>query len=49
MEGKIFFFQKRIEKIKECQAISFSLAIECLSEVVVEKIKPFHCNSFRPV
>ena len=48
MEGKIFFDQKRIIKIKECQAISF-FAVECLAEVVVEKNKPFYCNPFRPV
>ena len=32
----MFFDQKRIIKIEECQAISF-FAVECLAEVVVEK------------
>ena len=44
----VFFYPKRIIKIKECQAISF-FAVECLPEVVAEKDKPFHCNRFRSV
>ena len=45
----MFFYQKRIIKIKECQAISF-FAVEYLAEVVVEKKnKPLYCNPFRPV
>ena len=39
-EGKMFFDQKRIIKIKECQAISF-LPLHVLAEVVVEKINRF--------
>ena len=50
VEGEMFFDEKRIIKIKECQAISFFFAVECLAEVVVEKKKkPFYCNPFRPV